>query len=94
MPEEVTTRSLAEIKLEIPYQGQMTPAGQNLHEDFKRRLVTPYREADFWHEAIKRLAVVRQSVNEDIWRKLMDGHPLIGRAAEGLVGLGEGLCDG
>ena len=43
----------------------MTQDGLNLHEDFKRRLVTPYREADFWHEAVKRLAVVRQSVNED-----------------------------
>jgi tetratricopeptide (TPR) repeat protein len=76
MPEEVTTRSLEEISREIPYQGQMTPAGHDLHEDFKRRLVTPYRDADFWHEGIKRLAVIRQSVNEDIWRKLMADHPL------------------
>lgn len=76
MPEEVTTRSLEEIKRDIPYQGEMTSAGQDLHEDFKRRLVTPYREADFWHEAIKRLAVVRQSVNEYIWRELMTDHPL------------------
>jgi tetratricopeptide (TPR) repeat protein len=76
MPEEAAGRSLEEIEREIPYRGDMTPAGQNLHEEFKRRLVTPYREADFWHEAIKRLAVVRQSVNEDMWLRLMADHPL------------------
>jgi hypothetical protein len=76
MPEEVAATSLADIKREIPYRGAMTSAGQNLHEEFKRRLVTPYREADFWHEAIKRLAVIRQSVNEHIWRELMNNHPL------------------
>jgi hypothetical protein len=76
MPEEAAARSLAEIERDIPYRGEMAPAGQNLHEDFKRRLVTPYRETDFWHEAIKRLAVIRQSVNEDIWRGLMADHPL------------------
>ena len=75
MPEEAA-RSLEEIQRNIPYRGDMTSAGQNLHEDFKRRLVTPYREADFWHEAIKRLAVVRQSMNELIWLELMDDHPL------------------
>jgi tetratricopeptide (TPR) repeat protein len=76
MPEEVTARSLDEIERDIPYQGEMTAAGQSLHEDFRRRLVTPYREADFWPEAIKRLAVVRQSVNEQIWRELMADRPL------------------
>lgn len=76
MPEEAAATSLEEINRQIPYRGEMTPAGQNLHEEFKRRLVTPYREADFWHEAIKRLAVVRQSVNEYIWRELMADHPL------------------
>ncbi len=75
MPEEASG-TLEDIAREIPYRGEMTPAGQNLHEDFKRRLVTPYREADFWHEAIKRLAVVRQSVNEYIWRALMADYPL------------------
>ena len=54
----------------------MTSQGESLHEAFQRRLVTPYREADFWHEAIKRLAVVRQSVNEPIWQALMSDRPL------------------
>ncbi len=60
----------------------MTPRGQSLHEAFQRRLVTPYREADFWHEAIKRLAVVRQSVNKVIWQALMADRPLPAGAAD------------
>jgi tetratricopeptide (TPR) repeat protein len=75
MPEEAAA-SLEDIAREIPYDLEMSPTGQHLHEEFKRRLVTPYREADFWHEAIKRLAVVRQSINEDIWRELMADYPL------------------
>jgi tetratricopeptide (TPR) repeat protein len=75
MPEEAL-KPLDEIERDVPYRGEMTQAGQDLHEGFKRRLVTPYREADFWHEAIKRLAVVRQSVNEVIWQHLMADRPL------------------
>lgn len=75
MPEEAEG-PLDDIARKIPYRGEMSPAGQHLHEEFKRRLVTPYREADFWHEAIKRLAVVRQSVSEPIWCKLMADYPL------------------
>jgi tetratricopeptide (TPR) repeat protein len=40
-------------------------------EQFRRRLVTLYRSTDFWPEAIKRLAVVRHSVNQDVWQRLM-----------------------
>ena len=47
-----------------------------MQEAFKRHLVTPYREADFWHEAVKRLAVVRQSVNQSIWLQLMSDRRL------------------
>ena len=32
-----------------------------------RRLLAPYQETDFWHEALKRLAAVRQGVNEPMW---------------------------
>lgn len=38
---------------------------------FRRRLVTLYRSADFWPEAIKRLAVVRHSVTQQVWSELM-----------------------
>ena len=41
-----------------------------------RRLVAPYREADFWHEAIKRLAVLRQAINAQVWQQLMADTPL------------------
>jgi tetratricopeptide (TPR) repeat protein len=84
IPEEAGA-SLAHIKREMPYQAEMTQLGQNIHEEFKRRLVAPYRETDFWHEAIKRLAVVRESVNEPIWRQLMGDRPL----PEGVENLGE-----
>jgi hypothetical protein len=75
MPEEAS-RPLEEVERELPYQATMTKAGQHLHEEFKRRLMTPYRDSDFWHEGIKRLAVVRQSVNKFIWERLMEDQPL------------------
>jgi len=40
-------------------------------EQFRRRLTGLYRGTDFWPEAIKRLAVVRHSVNQDVWQRLM-----------------------
>ena len=38
--------------------------------------MTPYREAGFWSEAVKRLAVVRQSISEPAWQQLMSDSPL------------------
>jgi tetratricopeptide (TPR) repeat protein len=70
MPEEADV-SLAQIQAVLPFDREPPPEGQSLHEAFKRRLVAPYRGVDFWHEAIKRLAVARQSANEEIWRELM-----------------------
>jgi tetratricopeptide (TPR) repeat protein len=70
VPEEALT-PLSAIARDVPYQATMTQAGQSLHEAFKRRLVAPYRDTDFWHEAVKRLAVVRESVNQPIWQELM-----------------------
>lgn len=45
-------------------------------EQFRRRLVALYRSTDFWPEAIKRLAVVRHSVNQEVWRRLMSDREL------------------
>ena len=70
MPEE-TNVPLAEIQAVLPFEGDPPPEGQLLHEAFKRRLVAPYRGVDFWHEAIKRLAVARESANQEIWQELM-----------------------
>ena len=75
IPEEVETPQEV-IERDVPYSGGMTAQGESLHEAFQRRLVTPYRESDFWHEAVKRLAVVRQSVNKPIWQALMSDRPL------------------
>ncbi len=55
----------------VPYQGALSSAGQALHEGFMRHLVAPYQETDFWHEALKRLAVVRESISKDAWQLLM-----------------------
>ncbi len=70
VPEEATV-SLEEIRRNIPYHGTVTPAGEILQEAFKRRLVTPYRGSSFWHEAIKRLAVLRQGINSSAWQRLI-----------------------
>ena len=75
IPEEADNE-LSEIRRMMPFHGQMTPAGQRLHDAFRRRLVAPYREADFWHEADKRLAVAREGVNRAIWGRLMADLPL------------------
>jgi AAA ATPase domain/Tetratricopeptide repeat len=75
MPAEAGGR-LVDIQRDLPYQGEMTSEGKVLHDEFQRRLVTPYRATDFWHEATKRLAVARQSVDQSIWQQLMADLPL------------------
>jgi tetratricopeptide (TPR) repeat protein len=71
MPQEAKKYSVAELQALLPFQGGLSEEGRRLHEAFVRRLVVPFRETDFWHEAIKRLAVVRQRVSPEIWQKLM-----------------------
>ena len=63
--------SLDEIKNDLPYQGDATVAGRERAESFKGHLMAPYQDGAFWHEAIKRLAVVRESVSQPIWQQLM-----------------------
>lgn len=60
------------IRQNLPPGGDATPAGEKLAEEFRRRLVAPYHEADFWHEAIRRLAVARESISQPVWCRLMD----------------------
>jgi hypothetical protein len=71
IPEEAENNTLDFIARNIPYEGEMTPEGSRLHQEFLRRLVAPYQESDFWHEAVKRLAVVRQPVGLPVWEELM-----------------------
>jgi hypothetical protein len=42
-----------------------------LRAAFRRRLVAPYHSTEFWPEAIRRLAVLRNSVNKQVWREIM-----------------------
>jgi hypothetical protein len=70
-----------DIRRAVPYAAELDREGQQLHEAFKRRLTAPYREVDFWHEAIKRLAVVRQGMSQPIWERLMSDQPLPAEAA-------------
>src|SRR6202050_3868563 len=81
MPEEADA-SLDKIAADLPYHGDPSVAGDELAESFKRRLVAPYRDSDFWHEAIKRLAIVRESVSQPIWRRLMADRPLPAEVAD------------
>lgn len=70
MPAEAQA-SLDEIKNDLPYQGDATVAGRERAESFKNHLMAPYQDGAFWHENIKRLAVVRESVSQLIWQQLM-----------------------
>lgn len=71
VPDEVKESSLEQIRQDLPLVGQATRAGEVLADEFTRRLVAPYRDTDFWHEAIRRLAVVRESINQPVWSRLM-----------------------
>ncbi|HLX48037.1 MAG TPA: AAA family ATPase [Streptosporangiaceae bacterium] len=82
MPKEADEPPLTDIERDMPYEGDMGREGLMRHEAFKRRLVTPYREADFWHEAVKRLAVVRQGMSQPIWERIMEDVPLPPEAAD------------
>lgn len=81
MPAEAETVPFADIQQDMPYGAAMTNAGRQLAESFKRRLMAPYRETDFWHESAKRLAVVGQSVSLPVWQSLMSDCPLPGGVA-------------
>jgi tetratricopeptide (TPR) repeat protein len=70
VPKEVTAND-DHIQQAMPYGAALGRKGLQLHEDFKRLLMASYREVDFWHEAIKRLAVVRQGMSQPIWQRLM-----------------------
>ncbi|HWO63016.1 MAG TPA: AAA family ATPase [Umezawaea sp.] len=59
-----------------PEMRSNTAIDRNLRESFRRTLVTPYRDTGFWSEAIKRLAVVRHSVNRHVWNHLMSDRDL------------------
>jgi tetratricopeptide (TPR) repeat protein len=81
VPEEALV-SLDDIRRDLPYHDTATALGRERAEGFKRHLVAPYKNADFWHEATKQLAIVRESVSQPIWRQLMADQPLPPEAAD------------
>jgi len=81
-PPELVEQSLAHLKEIMPFGAHMLREGLELHEAFKRSLVAPYQGSDFWHEAVKRLAVVRESVDRRIWEQLMSDKPAPAEAEE------------
>jgi tetratricopeptide (TPR) repeat protein len=74
LPEEMAAPR-RQIERDLPYHGEPSRAGHELAESFKRRLVAPYRNMDFRHETIRRLAVVRESISQPIWLELMEDLP-------------------
>lgn len=71
IPEEAATETLSSLEENLPFGGQVTEVGRERHEQFLRRLLAPYRGSDFWHETVKRLAIVRQPVARAVWERLM-----------------------
>ena len=77
---DLTSRQPLWLALAIEYLQEADPPSEMTsgtaptdatRESFRRKLVTLYRSTDFWPEAIKRLAVVRHSVTQQVWSELM-----------------------
>jgi len=71
VPAEASDTSLRFLQENLPFGERMTDPGRELHDQFLYRLLSPYRDTDFWHEAVKRLAIVRQPVAKPVWERLM-----------------------
>lgn len=91
LPEEARV-PLRSVREDLPYYAEPTARGHQRREEFKRRILSPYRGADFWHEAFRRLSTVRQGVDRSVWqelmrdRKLPDGIGTLDQAWEELAG--------
>lgn len=70
IPEEIENLELNTKDAPWPYQNGAA------HDAFLRRLVIPYREDGFWHEAIFRLGIVRRRVSKNLWQELMADYSL------------------
>jgi tetratricopeptide (TPR) repeat protein len=81
-PPEQAEVSLDHLRRIMPFGQEMLREGQDLHDAFKRSLIAPYQNSDFWHEAVKRLAVVRESVDRRIWEELMADQPVPAEAEQ------------
>lgn len=48
---------------------------QYVFDEYIGELLTPYKDRTFWHEAILRLGILRQRMNFDAWKMVMDDIP-------------------
>jgi tetratricopeptide (TPR) repeat protein len=69
-PSSLTEYELAELERLLPRAEDPTPEGARLREEFKRTLVSRYHNLDYWSEAIRRLAVLRYSIDPRVWAQL------------------------
>jgi tetratricopeptide (TPR) repeat protein len=44
----------------------------SIFNEYVSELLTPYKERTFWHEAILRLSILRQRMNFQIWKTIME----------------------
>lgn len=82
IPGEAAGEALSFLEENLPFGEPMTEAGREKHEQFLRQLLAPYRETDFWHETVKRLAIVRQPVARVVWERLMADLELPGQVRD------------
>jgi tetratricopeptide (TPR) repeat protein len=59
-----------------PPELTLDPRSKLVRDAFRSRLIAPYQSVEYWPEAIKRLAVLRRSVDQEAWQLLMDDRGL------------------
>jgi tetratricopeptide (TPR) repeat protein len=71
-PELLTTPGPAALDRLLPNDAEPTAEGRLLREEFKRTLVSRFKSLDYWSEVIRRLAVLRYSIDQPTWSALTD----------------------
>lgn len=69
-PAILTQPEPAELDRVLPPGAAPTKEGEWLREEFKRTLVSKYQTLDYWSEAVRRLAVLRYSIDARVWASL------------------------
>jgi len=71
-PAILTQPEPAELDRVLPPGAAPTKEGEWLREEFKGTLVSRYQTLDYWSEAVRRLAVLRYSIDARVWTSLTD----------------------
>jgi tetratricopeptide (TPR) repeat protein len=69
-PAILTQPEPAELDRVLPPGAAPTKEGEWLREEFKGILVSRYQTLDYWSEAVRRLAVLRYSIDAQVWTRL------------------------